>query len=139
MAGYAPAGTAKKLGVKEGGMLWLAHRPAGWGIEELPPGVEPADWGPGDGTDGAGTSVLIAFYRAAAGYLGEIGAIAADIFPAAVVWVAWPRRAAGHESDITGSVVRDAALALGLVDNKVAAIDDDWSGLRLVWRKELRS
>jgi len=46
----------------------------------------------------------------------------------------WPRRAGGHDSDITDNVVRRHALGLGLVDVKVAAIDKDWSGLRLVWR-----
>ena len=50
------------------------------------------------------------------------------------MWAAWPRRAGGHTSDITDNVVREHALAIGLVDVKVAAIDDDWSGLRLVWR-----
>ena len=48
--------------------------------------------------------------------------------------MAWPRRAGGHRSDITDNVVRQEALPIGLVDVKVAAIDDDWSGLRLVWR-----
>ena len=51
--------------------------------------------------------------------------------PIGAVWVAWPRRAGGHTSDITDNVVREYALPLGLVDVKVAAIDDDWSGLRL--------
>jgi hypothetical protein len=48
--------------------------------------------------------------------------------------VAWPRRAAGHRSDITENLIREQALPLGVVDVKVAAIDPDWSGLRLVWR-----
>jgi len=50
----------------------------------------------------------------------------------------WPRRAGGHRSDITDTVIRRYALPIGLVDVKVAAIDDDWSGLRLVWRTEHR-
>lgn len=52
--------------------------------------------------------------------------------------MAWPRRAAGHESDIRDSDIRDLALPLGVVDVKVAAVDEDWSGLRLMWRRELR-
>ncbi len=60
------------------------------------------------------------------------------IFPAGAIWVAWPRRAGGHESDIREQDIRDLALPLGLVDVKVAALDEDWSGLRLVWRKEHR-
>jgi hypothetical protein len=52
--------------------------------------------------------------------------------------VAWPRRAAGHVSDITDNIVRDEALPLGLVDVKVAALDEDWSALKVVWRRENR-
>jgi hypothetical protein len=65
--------------------------------------------------------------------------VARRIFPAGGLGRAWPRRAGGHDSDITESGLRDLALPLGVVDNKVAAIDDDWSGLRVVWRVEHRS
>jgi hypothetical protein len=56
------------------------------------------------------------------------------IYPDGALWVAWPRRAGGHHSDITDNTIREQALPLGVVDVKVAAIDDDWSGIRLVWR-----
>jgi hypothetical protein len=56
-----------------------------------------------------------------------------------MLWVAWPRRAGGHTSDITDNVVRGIVLPLGLVDTKVAALDQDWSALRVVWRRERRS
>jgi hypothetical protein len=55
-----------------------------------------------------------------------------------MLWVAWPKRASGVATDLTEDVVRDVALPTGLVDTKVAAVDDTWSGLRLVIRKELR-
>ncbi len=61
------------------------------------------------------------------------------VFPDAALWVAWPKRAAKVPTDMTEDVVRDVCLPLGLVDVKVCAIDATWSGLRLVWRKELRS
>ena len=64
--------------------------------------------------------------------------LARRIYPAGALWVAWPRRAGGHRSDITDTVIRGHALPIGLVDVKVAAIDNDWSGLRLVWRTEHR-
>jgi len=54
------------------------------------------------------------------------------------MWVAWPRRAGGHDSDIREQDIREQALELGLVDVKVAALDEHWSGLRLVWRVERR-
>ena len=69
---------------------------------------------------------------------GELDGLARRIYPAGALWVAWPRRAGGHSSDITDNVIREHALPIGLVDVKVAAIDDDWSGLRLVWRVENR-
>jgi len=56
------------------------------------------------------------------------------IAPAGGAWVAWPKRASGVETDMTEDVVREVALPLGLVDNKVCAIDETWSGLRLVIR-----
>ena len=52
--------------------------------------------------------------------------------------MAWPKKASKVPTDITEDVVRDVALPVGVVDNKVCAINDTWSGLRLVWRKELR-
>ena len=58
--------------------------------------------------------------------------------PDGAVWAAWPKRASGARTDVTEDVVRDVALPLGLVDVKVCAIDETWSGLRLVIRKELR-
>ena len=61
-----------------------------------------------------------------------------SLAPEAVVWVSWPKKAAKMDTDITEDVVRDVALPLGLVDIKVCAIDETWSGLKLVLRKELR-
>jgi hypothetical protein len=82
--------------------------------------------------------VVIAFFRAEAEIAARLPSLAQRVFPGGAVWAAWPRRAAGHMSDITDNVVRRYGLELGLVDVKIAAIDDDWSGLRLVWRTENR-
>ena len=54
------------------------------------------------------------------------------------LWIAWPRKAGGHQSDVTENLLREIVLPLGLVDIKVAALDEDWSGLKFVRRKELR-
>ena len=61
------------------------------------------------------------------------------MFPDRSLWIAWPKRSSGVTTDMTEDVIREVALPLGLVDNKVCAIDATWSGLRLVWRKELRT
>src|SRR5205085_1026072 len=70
--------------------------------------------------------------------LERIGLLAAALQPKSSLWVAWPRKAGGHVSDMTEQAIRDAALPLGLVDVKVAALDNDWSGLKLVWRVSKR-
>lgn len=126
-AGYSGTPQARKLGLRAGHRVALDEPPAGWQLREPPDGLLAA------GADGA-ADLIIAFFRAEAEIAGRLPALAQRIFPAGALWAAWPRRAAGHASDITDDVVRWHALDLGLVDVKVAAIDEDWSGLRLVWR-----
>ena len=106
----------------------VAAAPRGWRLTD-PPEIVRAARGPVD--------VLLWFVRAT-GELAEVAAHAERIFPAGALWVAWPRKAAGHHSDVTENAIREAVLPLGLVDVKVAAIDDDWSGLKVVWRTENR-
>lgn len=118
---------ARKLGLKAGMRVTLDMPPGGWKLADPPAGVLPAD------EDGA-AEVIIAFFRASAEIVERLPDLARRVFPAGAVWALWPRRAAGHVSDITDNVVRSCALELGLVDVKVAAVDEDWSGLRLVWR-----
>jgi len=131
MAGYSQTPLARKLGIKAGSTLALDLAPAGWHVPALPEGVadvlapEPAD-------------VVIAFFREEAELTDRLPALAQRIFPAGSLWVAWPRRAGGHRSDITENGLREHALPLGIVDTKVAAIDQDWSGLKFVWRRENR-
>ncbi|MCW2935429.1 MAG: hypothetical protein JWM19_6391 [Actinomycetia bacterium] len=119
---------ARKLGLKPGLRAALDDPPPGWSLSSSPGGLLPAD-----GADGA-ADVLIAFFRTAAEIPHRLPALSRRIYPGGAMWAAWPRRAAGHASDITDNIVRSHALEIGLVDVKVAAIDDDWSGLRLVWR-----
>src|ERR1700753_1938180 len=123
---------ARKVGLKPGLPVSLGEPPAGWTFADPPGGLEtvaapePAD-------------VIVAFFTQAADFGPRLPGLAERIYPAWPVWAACPSRAGGHTSDITDTVVREYALPLGLVDVKVAAIDDDWSGLRLVWRKENRT
>ena len=128
-AGYSGRPQAAKLGLRAGQRVWLEDAPSGWELAGPPDGL--IDAGPAGPAD-----VIIAFFTAAADI--ELSGLGRRIFPAGALWVAWPRRAGGHRSDITDNVIRERALPLGLVDVKVAAIDEDWSGLRLVWRVERR-
>jgi hypothetical protein len=87
---------------------------------------------------GAPLDVIVVFTTAAPTSSGGCPTLRARLQPAGMLWVAWPKRASGVATDLTEDVVRDVALPTGLVDTKVAAIDDTWSGLRLVIRRELR-
>jgi hypothetical protein len=131
MAGYPGTPQARKLGLKPGLRTALDEAPGGWALDGPPGGLLPPD------PDG-GADVVVAFFRAADEVHRRLPALARRVAPAGAIWALWPRRAAGHVSDITDNVVRSAALDIGLVDVKVAAVDPDWSGLRLVWRKASR-
>ena len=129
--GYSGRPQAAKLGLKPGQRVSLHQPPRGWALAD-PPGRLA-----GPGPDGQ-ADVIVAFFTEAGDIAAQIGALGRLIYPDGALWVAWPRRAAGHRSDITENFIRDQALPIGLVDVKVAAIDNDWSGLRLVWRVENR-
>ncbi len=130
-AGYSGRPQSAKLGLKPEQRLYLHDPPPGWALADPPDGLA------GAGPDGQ-ADVIIAFFTRAQDIAAELGALARRIYPAGALWVAWPRRAGGHHSDITDNVVREHALPIGLVDVKVAAIDEDWSGLRVVWRRHNR-
>ena len=125
---------AAKLGLRPGQRVYLHHRPPGWALADPPDGLVDA----GQDEPSAPTDVIIAFFGAADELPRALDGLARRIYPEGALWAAWPRRAGGHRSDITDTVIRRYALPIGLVDVKVAAIDDDWSGLRLVWRTEHR-
>ena len=127
MAGYSGTPQARKLGLKPGQRVSLDHPPAGWRLTGPPP--ELGETGPDGPAD-----LIISFFTVAADLPDRLPGLVRRIYPDGALWVAWPRRAAGHDSDITGDLIREHALPLGVVDVKVAAIDDDWSGHRLVWR-----
>jgi len=128
MTGYSGTPQLKKLGIKAGVRLVVVDASDGWEFAEPLDGVDVVAPGP--------TDVALVFVRSAAELdLAEWGEW---IFPAGSLWVAWPRKAAGHVSDVDENAIRNAALELGMVDVKVAAIDTDWSGLKIMWRKENR-
>lgn len=134
-AGYSTTPPAKKIGVKAGNRVALVHRPLNWRIPDLPPDVTVAD-SDAVGADraAAGADIVIAFYRSRAELDADAPNLAAQLTRGSMLWVAWPRRAGGHNSDLTGNDLRAVLLPTGLVDVKVAALDTDWSGLKFVWR-----
>jgi len=135
MAGYSGTPLANKLGIKEGHRVLLLGAPAPVArLIELPTGATVH----GRLAGKAAFDVIVAFVVSRAKLAPQIAAIRPRMTPAAGLWIAWPKRASGVATDMTEDVVREVALPTGLVDNKVCAIDDTWSGLRLVIRRELR-
>jgi hypothetical protein len=132
VAGYSGTPLAKKLGIGEGSTLALIDAPPGV-VEGLPPGVTVTRQARGT------ADVVVAFFTQRRQFERRIEALGRMVFPSGGLWVAWPKRASGVETTMHDGVVREVALPLGLVDNKVCAIDETWSGLRLVWRRQHRS
>ncbi len=135
MAGYSGTPLPKKLGINNGTRVALVNAPDGFDdtLGTLPDGVVVARR--------AGTShdVIVVFVKQRATLEKTLPKLEKAIFPAGAIWTAWPKKASKVPTDITEDTVREVCLPRGLVDVKVCAIDDVWSGLKLVWRKELRS
>jgi hypothetical protein len=128
-AGYSGTPLARKLGFKEGMRVVYVNSPDGFAID----GIEDVR-----GRLGKGTDLVVYFTKERRALERRLDALRRAIEPDGMLWVAWPKRASGVATDMTEDVVRDVALPTGLVDTKVCAIDDVWSGLRLVVRRELR-
>jgi hypothetical protein len=128
-AGYSGTPLPKKLGIKPGQRICFVHAPDAFAaaLGALPEGVERVE-------DGSGLDLVVFFTASADELRARFGSLAASLAPAGMLWIAWPKKASGVATDLTENVVREIALAGGMVDTKVCAIDATWSGLRLVYR-----
>jgi hypothetical protein len=126
-AGYSGTPLPKKLGIKPGHRLLLLSAPDGFELD-LPEGVTVGRAARGK------ADVIVSFHTERADLARRMPKLRAAMEPACGLWIAWPKRASKAPTDLTEDVVRELALANALVDNKVAAIDEKWSGLRLVIR-----
>jgi hypothetical protein len=134
MAGYSPRSLAEKLGIKPGARIALLNAPRGYRamLGKLPPGVRVA-------TAARGELPLIQFFTTTRRALeAKFPALVRVLTPDGALWVSWPKRASGMPTDVTEDVVRAVALPRGLVDVKVCAVDEVWSGLKLVRRLKYR-
>ncbi len=132
--GYSGTPLVEKLGIAPESVLTVINDPGHFDdiVAPLPAGVERRN-------TLRGKSDLVVFFTKRRSELRRrIDSIGRTIHPNGVVWVAWPKRASKVPTDMTEDAVREVVLPLGLVDVKVAAVDDTWSGLKVVWRKEHR-
>ena len=134
-AGYSGTPLWKKLGVKEGGTLVLLNAPAGFGPElgELPAGAKIS------AKLAANTGLAVLFCKDRATLEKQLPAASAKLHRDGALWISWPKKSSKLFLDLTEDGIRDVVLPTGLVDVKVCAVNDDWSGLKLMVRKELRA
>jgi hypothetical protein len=130
-AGYSSTPLVRKLGIKPEARLGLIGAPDGFDetLGDLPAGVNVRRRLGGQPFD-----VIVAFFAERSELERRLPSLGGALDPTGGLWIAWPKRASGVATDISENVVRDLGLAAGLVDNKVCAIDQVWSGLRLVYR-----
>ena len=136
MAGYSATPLARKLGIKSGHVIALLDAPDGFPdlLEPLPEAARTAESLAGGGP----FDVVIGFTTRRDTLERWIADVRPVLTAAGGFWVAWPKKASKVPTEVTDETVRELALPTGLVDNKVCAIDETWTGLRLVIRRELR-
>jgi hypothetical protein len=134
MAGYSGKSVVQKLGIKPGFCILVDGAPSAYGdlVGPLPADVKITT------RPKPPLHMVHVFATQAAGLAGKLRSYRAAVAPDGMIWVSWPKKSARLATDLTDVVVRDTALPLGLVDIKVCAIDDIWSGLKFVIPKEQR-
>src|SRR5580765_3258957 len=134
VAGYSGTPLAKKLGIKAGANVCLSHAPKHYGglVAPLPDGVRLV------GRVSEATDLIHIFVTRRKDLEGALKSTLKAMRSNAAVWVSWPKKSSGVATDVTEDTIRAVALPMGLVDVKVCAVDDVWSGLKLVVRKERR-
>jgi hypothetical protein len=133
-AGYSGTPLAKKLGIKTGDAVALLGAPAGFAatLDGLGDKVQLRSSARGR------NAVIVSFHTQRADLERRVDALLGALEINGGLWIAWPKKASKVPTDVTEDTVREVFLPRGLVDNKVCAIDETWSGLRVVWRKENR-
>ena len=135
IAGYSGTPLARKLSLKDGLRVWWEDVPESVRSEIVESALKiHLLANPEPPIDAAHV-----FVTARVGLKAAVARLLPLLAPSGFIWVSWPKKASGMDTDITEDVVREVALPTGLVDVKVCAIDDTWSGLRLCLRKELRA
>lgn len=130
MAGYSGTLLPKKLGIKDGARVAIVSAPKGFDrtLGKLPKGVSVRRQAR------PRVNVLLFFVTRRSELSRRFATMARAIEDDGGLWIAWPKRTSGVATDVTENVARNIGLDAGLVDTKVCAIDDTWSGLRFVYR-----
>jgi hypothetical protein len=130
MAGYSGTPLAKKIGIKEGSRVALVNAPKDFQFEpnELPDDVEFIK-GSAKSLD-----IILFFVTTERALTKEFSKLASRLTASGMIWIAWPKKSSGVGTDLTFNRVQTIGLDAGLVDVKICAVDDTWSGLKFVYR-----
>ena len=133
-AGYSGTPLAKKLGIRAGETVVLVGAPEQFEdeLQGLPDDVKLKR------RTGGQPDVVVLFSTKVTDLQRRFEPLARSIWPDGSLWIAWPKKSSGVSTDLDENRLRDIGLPLGVVDNKVCAVNEVWSGLRFVWRKENR-
>ena len=129
MAGYSGTPLLRKLGIEDEHRVLLRNAPA-----EVPEELK----GYAGARLGRDLDVVLFFVKSVAALNVDLEMLLKAIKPDGMIWIAWPKKASGIKTDLTENLIRDRVLKTHLVDVKVCAIDETWSGLKFVIRKEHR-
>jgi hypothetical protein len=136
-AGYSGTPLTRKLGIGEDDEVAVVGAPDGF-ADRLADQLGDEAVIHSDLDDAPLFDVIVAFFTWRAELESDLDRLRARMAPACGLWIAWPKRASKVPTDLSDNVIREIALPTGLVDNKVCAIDETWTALRLVIRRELR-
>ena len=135
MTAYSATPLARKLGIKSGHLIALIDAPP-----EFPKALAalPEETDVRTSLEGGPFDVVLCFTTRREDLVRRVAQAQPALAIAGGLWIAWPKKSSRRATDVTDDIVREVALPMGLVDNKVCAIDETWTGLRLVLRRELR-
>ena len=129
-AGYSGTPLPKKLRIVENSIVALVGAPEGFAekLEPLPKGVKMQ-------TSTRGANVILAFFESEGQLDWKLPALAAEMRQGRTLWLIWPKKTSGIATDLSETLIRNSGLATGLVDYKICAVDETWSGLAFAARK----
>ena len=134
MAGYSGTPLVKKLGIKPGFNIALVSAPPGYASElDLPPDVTI------NSRSGKRLDFAQLFVKSEKELKTKFSEYAKRLNPWGMLWVSWPKKSSGVSTNLSQNIVRDIGLASGLVDTKICAVDEVWSGLKFVFRLKDRA
>ena len=130
MAGYSQTPLVKKLGLRPGMRLWVIGAPLDYAalVDNLPDGLQ---W---VGDEETGLDFIHLFTSSQAGLVEALPRLVPRLAKSGALWISWPKKSSGLPSDLDENIIRESGLKNGMVDVKVCAVNEQWSGLKFVFR-----